>query len=77
MFSIELTFLPLSVVQIIPKTPTLLCIFLLLQAVAQPVWCILQDELMAWWRATLKGGGNIPSEEDLRLKAKEMKMLGV
>ncbi|XP_061974478.1 uncharacterized protein LOC133696324 isoform X2 [Populus nigra] len=36
-----------------------------------------EDELMAWWRATLKGGGNIPSEEDLRLKAKEMKMLGV
>jgi len=45
--------------------------------VAQPVWCILQDELMAWWRATLKGGGNIPSEEDLRMKAKEMKKLGV
>lgn len=36
-----------------------------------------EDELMAWWRATLKGGGNIPSEEDLRMKAKEMKMLGV
>uniref|UniRef100_A0A6N2N3B3 Plus3 domain-containing protein n=1 Tax=Salix viminalis TaxID=40686 RepID=A0A6N2N3B3_SALVM len=36
-----------------------------------------KDELMAWWRATLKGGGNIPSEEGLRLKVKEMKMLGV
>ncbi|KAJ6719475.1 ZINC KNUCKLE (CCHC-TYPE) FAMILY PROTEIN [Salix purpurea] len=36
-----------------------------------------KDELMAWWGATLKGGGNIPSEEDLRLKVKEMKMLGV
>ncbi|KAJ6771324.1 ZINC KNUCKLE (CCHC-TYPE) FAMILY PROTEIN [Salix koriyanagi] len=36
-----------------------------------------KDELMAWWWATLKGGGNIPSEEDLRLKVKEMKMLGV
>lgn len=31
---------------------------------------------MAWWSATLKGGSKIPSEEDLRLKVKEKKMLG-
>ncbi|KAF9673524.1 hypothetical protein SADUNF_Sadunf10G0033200 [Salix dunnii] len=36
-----------------------------------------KDELMAWWWATLKGGGKIPSEEDLRLKVEEMTMLGV
>ena len=32
-------------------------------------------ELMAWWCATLKDGGKTPSEEDLRLKIEEMKML--
>jgi hypothetical protein len=35
----------------------------------------LQGELMAWWCATLKDGGKTPSEEDLRLKVEEMKML--
>ncbi|KAJ6689295.1 hypothetical protein OIU85_005674 [Salix viminalis] len=35
-----------------------------------------ENELMSWWRATLKDGGRIPSEEDLRLKVKEMKILG-
>ncbi|KAJ6318699.1 hypothetical protein OIU76_014121 [Salix suchowensis] len=35
-----------------------------------------ENELMTWWRATLKDGGKIPSEEDLRLKVKEMKILG-
>lgn len=35
----------------------------------------LQGELMAWWCATLKDGGKTPSEEDLRLKIEEMKML--
>ncbi|KAJ6903591.1 hypothetical protein NC651_020923 [Populus alba x Populus x berolinensis] len=35
-----------------------------------------EGELMAWWCATLKDGGKTPSEEDLRLKVEEMKMLG-
>ncbi|KAL9364282.1 hypothetical protein Peur_042155 [Populus x canadensis] len=34
-----------------------------------------EGELMAWWCATLKDGGKTPSEEDLRLKVEEMKML--
>ncbi|KAJ4722604.1 Zinc finger, CCHC-type [Melia azedarach] len=37
----------------------------------------LEDELMAWWSATAKGGGKIPSEEDLRVKVEERKMLGM
>ncbi|KAJ4844596.1 hypothetical protein Tsubulata_011017 [Turnera subulata] len=36
----------------------------------------LEDELMAWWSATLRTGGKIPSEEDLRLKLKDKKALG-
>ncbi|XP_065863152.1 uncharacterized protein [Euphorbia lathyris] len=36
----------------------------------------LEDELRAWWSATLRGGDKIPSEEELRLKVKEKKMLG-
>lgn len=38
---------------------------------------MLQDELMAWWSATAKSGGKIPSEEDLRVKVEERKMLGM
>ncbi|KAJ6912072.1 hypothetical protein NC652_022375 [Populus alba x Populus x berolinensis] len=30
---------------------------------------------MAWWCATLKDGGKTPSEEELRLKVEELKML--
>ncbi|CAN0904446.1 hypothetical protein LINGRAHAP2_LOCUS23097 [Linum grandiflorum] len=38
----------------------------------------LEDELMAWWSATLKGSGNkVPCEEDLRLKLKDKQMLGL
>ena len=51
-------------------------IFLLLKVAVKPDTCILQGELMAWWCATLKDGGKTPSEEDLRLKVEEMKMLG-
>ncbi|WCJ23950.1 zinc knuckle (CCHC-type) family protein [Euphorbia peplus] len=36
----------------------------------------LEDELRAWWSATLRGGDKIPSEEELRMKVKEKKMLG-
>lgn len=31
----------------------------------------LEDELMAWWRATTKSGGKVPSKEDLKRKVKE------
>ncbi|KAJ6903586.1 hypothetical protein NC651_020926 [Populus alba x Populus x berolinensis] len=34
-----------------------------------------EGELMAWWCATLKDGGKTPSEEELRLKVEELKML--
>lgn len=37
----------------------------------------LEDELMAWWSATVKSGSKIPSEEDLIPKIKERKMLGL
>ncbi|KAL5851965.1 hypothetical protein ACOSQ3_007083 [Xanthoceras sorbifolium] len=37
----------------------------------------LEDELMAWWSATAKNSSKIPSEEELRLKVKERKMLGL
>ncbi|KAJ8764573.1 hypothetical protein K2173_006445 [Erythroxylum novogranatense] len=37
----------------------------------------LEDELMAWWSATERGGGKIPSVEDLRLKIKGKKALGL
>ncbi|KAK9288319.1 hypothetical protein L1049_016770 [Liquidambar formosana] len=36
----------------------------------------LEDELMAWWCATLKSGGKVPSEEDLRVKIEEREKLG-
>ncbi|XP_022722977.1 uncharacterized protein LOC111280085 [Durio zibethinus] len=36
----------------------------------------LLDELMAWWRATTRSGGKIPSEEELIMKVKEKRMLG-
>ncbi|KAK4767289.1 hypothetical protein SAY86_015039 [Trapa natans] len=36
----------------------------------------LEDELMAWWCTTSQSGGKIPSEEDLKMKAEEKKMLG-
>ncbi|KAI3984712.1 hypothetical protein MKX01_039329 [Papaver californicum] len=32
-----------------------------------------EDELMAWWCATLRGGGKMPSEEDLKRKYEEKK----
>lgn len=35
-----------------------------------------EDELMAWWRATSRCGGKIPSEEDLKVKFEERKNLG-
>ncbi|OVA05317.1 zinc finger protein [Macleaya cordata] len=35
-----------------------------------------EDELMAWWCATLRGGGQMPSEEDLKMKFEEKKKLG-
>lgn len=37
----------------------------------------LQEELMAWWSATAKSGNNTPSEEELRIKLEERKMLGL
>ncbi|XP_058001127.1 uncharacterized protein LOC110673214 isoform X2 [Hevea brasiliensis] len=36
----------------------------------------LEDELVAWWAATSRSGGKLPSKEDLRLKVEEKKMLG-
>ncbi|KAG2728041.1 hypothetical protein I3843_01G182700 [Carya illinoinensis] len=36
----------------------------------------LEDELMAWWCATSRDGGKIPSEEELRVKFKKKRMLG-
>ncbi|EOY05910.1 hypothetical protein QUC31_016535 [Theobroma cacao] len=36
----------------------------------------LEDELMAWWSATTRSGGKIPSEEELTSKVKERRMLG-
>ncbi|XP_039042808.1 uncharacterized protein LOC120181829 isoform X1 [Hibiscus syriacus] len=39
--------------------------------------CILQDELMAWWHSTARSGGKIPSEEQLAMKVKERRMLGL
>ncbi|KAK4801484.1 hypothetical protein SAY86_021971 [Trapa natans] len=36
----------------------------------------LEEELMAWWCTTSRSGGKIPSEEDLKMKAGEKKMLG-
>uniref|UniRef100_A0A2P2LGN5 Uncharacterized protein LOC105129485 isoform X1 n=1 Tax=Rhizophora mucronata TaxID=61149 RepID=A0A2P2LGN5_RHIMU len=35
----------------------------------------LEDELMAWWSATLKAGDKMPSEEYLKLKVEEKQML--
>ncbi|XP_062168264.1 uncharacterized protein LOC133874350 isoform X4 [Alnus glutinosa] len=37
----------------------------------------LEDELMAWWSATSSDRWKIPSEEDLRLKVKKKRMLGL
>ncbi|PQP94101.1 uncharacterized protein Pyn_15445 [Prunus yedoensis var. nudiflora] len=37
----------------------------------------LEDELKAWWSATSKGNGKLPSEEDLREKVKRKTMLGL
>ncbi|KAG5554498.1 hypothetical protein RHGRI_012142 [Rhododendron griersonianum] len=37
----------------------------------------LEDELMAWWCATQKSGGKVPSEDHLRSKLQERKMLGI
>ncbi|RVW55432.1 hypothetical protein CK203_095552 [Vitis vinifera] len=34
------------------------------------------DELMAWWGATTRAGGKIPSEEDLKVKLEERKKFG-
>ncbi|XP_010522494.1 PREDICTED: uncharacterized protein LOC104801095 isoform X2 [Tarenaya hassleriana] len=36
----------------------------------------LEEELTAWWRATAKNGGSVPSEEELRRKIRQRKMLG-
>ncbi|XVE65900.1 hypothetical protein DITRI_Ditri08aG0037100 [Diplodiscus trichospermus] len=36
----------------------------------------LEDELIAWLRATTRSGGKIPSEEELTSKVKERRMLG-
>ncbi|OMO54771.1 Zinc finger, CCHC-type [Corchorus capsularis] len=36
----------------------------------------LEDELIAWWRATTRSGGKIPSEQELSMKVKERRMLG-
>ncbi|GLU08105.1 hypothetical protein SLE2022_250300 [Rubroshorea leprosula] len=36
----------------------------------------LEDELMAWWRATMRSGDKIPSEEELRMKVEERRLLG-
>ncbi|CAN1128865.1 hypothetical protein LINPERPRIM_LOCUS17108 [Linum perenne] len=36
----------------------------------------LEDELMAWWSATLKGK-KVPCEEELRVKLKDKQMLGL
>ncbi|KAF5182288.1 Zinc knuckle family protein, putative isoform [Thalictrum thalictroides] len=36
----------------------------------------LEDELLAWWCATLKSGGNLPSEKDLEVKLKQRKCSG-
>lgn len=35
----------------------------------------VEDELMVWWCATLKSGGKIPSEEDLKIKLEVRKKL--
>lgn len=37
---------------------------------------VFQDELMAWWGATTRAGGKIPSEEDLKVKLEERKKFG-
>lgn len=37
----------------------------------------LEDELKAWWSATSKGYGKLPSEEDLREQVKRKTMLGL
>lgn len=37
----------------------------------------LEDELMAWWSTTSKDNIKIPSEEDLRVKVKKKRMLGL
>ncbi|GAV69610.1 Plus-3 domain-containing protein [Cephalotus follicularis] len=37
----------------------------------------LEDELMAWWIATVKSDGKIPSEQNFRVKLQERKMLGI
>ncbi|XWS39240.1 hypothetical protein CRYUN_Cryun18bG0033600 [Craigia yunnanensis] len=36
----------------------------------------LEDELLAWLRATTRSGGKIPTEEELTTKVKERRMLG-
>ncbi|XP_031396206.1 uncharacterized protein LOC116207423 isoform X1 [Punica granatum] len=36
----------------------------------------LEDELMAWWCIASRNGGKVLSEEDLKMKAEEKKMLG-
>ncbi|XXG43558.1 hypothetical protein AAC387_Pa01g3561 [Persea americana] len=36
----------------------------------------IEDELMTWWCATLKGDGRLPTEEDLSLKLGERKRYG-
>ncbi|XP_022760238.1 uncharacterized protein LOC111306695 isoform X2 [Durio zibethinus] len=36
----------------------------------------LEDELMAWLRATTKNGGKLPSKEELTMKVKERRTLG-
>ncbi|XP_015573439.2 uncharacterized protein LOC8280168 isoform X2 [Ricinus communis] len=37
----------------------------------------LEDELKAWWSATSKVGGKLPSEKELRLKVEEKNTLGL
>ncbi|XP_077239120.1 zinc knuckle (CCHC-type) family protein isoform X2 [Tasmannia lanceolata] len=36
----------------------------------------IEEELMAWWCATLKGDGKLPSEEDLNMKLEEKTKYG-
>ncbi|KAI4342693.1 hypothetical protein MLD38_027285 [Melastoma candidum] len=37
----------------------------------------LEDELKEWWHTTAKGGGRMPSEDNLRFKVEEKRRLGI
>ncbi|KAL8153702.1 hypothetical protein V2J09_011462 [Rumex salicifolius] len=37
----------------------------------------LEEELMAWWSVMVRGGGKIPSEDELMLKVNERRRLGL